>query len=495
MTIEQPSTSSPKNIARETFRGTFWGYLSFASGKLLNFVATLILARLLVPEQFGLVAYCTIAIQYLDILNTGGIDSALISRREKVEEAANSAFIANITLGIVSYVIAWLAAPSIALFFKSDEIILLIRTLAIVLPIAGLGLVPSAMIMRSLRFREKLIVGVSQSVSKGLISVVLALMGYGVWSLIWGQIIGEIVSTIVLWSLANWRPSWKFDRSSTIEVMTFGAHIILVEVAGQIRNNVDYLIVGRLLGASVLGAYTLAYRIPELAIRSFDRVIGGVSFPLLAQVQADKDFLKSTYLGYIRYISMFTFSIGVGIAIISRLFVETFLSSKWQATILPMALISIALAIISVGHIPGIFYKAIGRPDILNKLSIIKIPLIVAIIWYAAKWGIVGVGVGQIIFAIISVLLDNFVVSRIIKFNLIDTVKALVPAIVCSISMLFTTIPAMIFFSPSGLIGLLSITLLGFLTFLAVLSFVDRSLVLQAVQFLKKKISRGGGKS
>lgn len=475
-------------MTRETVRGAFWGYLSFASGKLLNFIATLILARLLVPEQFGLVAYCTIAIQYLDIMNTAGIESALIARRDKVEESANSAFICNIILGCVSYSVAWAAAPTIASFFKADEITLLIRALAVILPIGGLGLVPRAMIMRGLRFSTKLIPEVARSLSKGIISVVLAIMGYGVWSLIWGQIVGETIATIILWLLANWKPSWKFDKSATIEVVTFGAHIILVEIAGQIRNNIDYLIVGRVLGASLLGVYTLAYRIPELAIRSFDRVIGGVSFPLLVQAQSDKAFLKSTYLGYIRYTSLFTFSIGIGIAIISRLFVETFLPNKWQETILPMALISVALAIISVGHIPGIFYKAIGRPDILNKLSIIKIPLIFGIVWYATNWGIVGVAIGQIIFAIISVLLDSFVVSRIIKFKLVETTKALIPAVVCSLAMLLTTIPTMYFFTKPGLSGLLVITSLGGLTFLVTLSVFDRSLILQIVQYLRKKL-------
>ncbi len=488
----QLSSAPPKNIPRETIRGTLWGYLSFASGKLLNFIATLILARLLVPEQFGLVAYCTIAIQYLDIMNTAGIGSALIARRDKVEESANSAFIANIILGCVSYSVTWVTAPAIALFFKADEITPLIRALAVTLPIGGLGLVPSAMIMRGLRFSTKLIPEVARSLSKGIISVVLAMMGYGVWSLIWGQIAGEMMATIILWLLANWRPSWKFDKSATVEVVAFGAHIIMVEIAGQIRNNIDYLIVGRVLGASLLGVYTLAYRIPELAIRSFDRVIGGVSFPLLAQVQSDKAFLKSTYLGYIRYVSLFTFSIGVGIAIVSRLFVETFLSDKWEEVILPMAIISVALAIISVGHIPGIFYKAIGRPDILNKLSIAKLPLIVAIVWYAVNWGIVGVAIGQIVFAIFAVLIDNFVVSRIIKFSMVETARALFPSAICSLSMLFTTIPVMHFFALTGLSGLLTITLLGVLTFLSVLSIFDRPLILQMFQFLKKKLMPRG---
>lgn len=483
---------SQKRITKEALRGTFWNYLSFASGKLLSFVATIILARLLVPEQFGLVAYCTIAIQYLDILNTAGINSALIARKDKLEEAANSALIANLALGIISFGITWFAAPAIAAFFKADEVTQLVRLLAFVLPISGLGEVPRALIMRSLRFKTKLIPDLAGNLTKGLVSIILALLGYGPWSLIWGQIAGTVASVTILWRLANWRPSWKFESKTAMEVLVFGGHIVLVEIAGQIRNNVDYLIVGRVLGASLLGIYTLAYRIPELAIRSFDRVISHVSFPLLARIQSDITFLKSTYLGYIRYISLFTFSVGIGIAIISRSFVETFLSSKWNATILPMSLIAVALAIISVGHIPGIFYKAIGRPEILNRLSIIKIPLIVGIIWYSTRWGIVGVAVGQVVFAIISVLVDSYVVSRIIGFRVYETIMALLPAIFCSLSMVLTTTLIKVLFAPAGILGLIILLLTGVSTFIIILSIMDPGLIQQVRSRLLKNIVIAG---
>ncbi|MEW5829397.1 MAG: lipopolysaccharide biosynthesis protein [Chloroflexota bacterium] len=469
-------------------RGTFWTYLSFAAGKLLNFATTLILARLLVPEEFGVVAYCTIAIQYVDILNAAGIDSALISRRDKVEEAANSAFIANIILGVVSFGTVWVAAPGIAAFFKEPQVTGLLRLLALALPISGLGLVPGAMILRDLKFRTKLVPDVARSFSKGTISIALALSGYGAWSLIWGQLAGELTAAVLFWVLAGWRPTWKFDREATRDVATFGGHIILVEIAGQLRNNVDYIIVGRILGKGMLGIYALAYRIPELAIRSFDRVVGGVSFPLLAQVQSERETLKATYLGYIRYTSLFTFSIGAGIAIIASSFVHTFLSSEWQETAVPMALIAIALAIMSVGHIPGIFYKAIGRPDILNRLSMIKIPVIVAILWVATRWGIVGVAAGQIIFAVFAMIFDSIVVCHIIHFDLSETVKALVPATVCAGSMALVTTLAKVLFQLDGLSGFIVILLVGGLSFTVALRLVDRKLTDKVMLTLKRKL-------
>lgn len=485
--MTQPTPPKTVNVSKEVVQGTFWNYLSFASGKLMNFITTLILAYLLVPEEFGVVAYCTMAIQYVDTFNTAGIDSALIARRDKVEEAANSSFVANIMLGIVSFGVVWVAAPGIASFFKEPQVVELLRLLALALPISGLGIVPSAILSRDLKFRTKLIPDVARSFFKGLVSIVMALTGFGAWSLIWGQLAGTLIQTILVWILAGWHPNWKFDNEATRGVATFGGHIILVEIAGQLRNNVDYIIVGKILGSATLGIYNLAYRIPELAIRSFDRVVGGVSFPLLVKMQSERETLKTTYLGYVRYTALFTFSIGIGIAIVARLFVQIFLSDAWQETSLPMALIAIGLAILSVGHIPGIFYKAISRPDILNRVSMVKIPILVAIIWVATRWGIVGVAAGQIVFAILSIIFESVVVSRIIDFNLSEAIQPLIPATICTGAMALTTTVAKLLFKLDGVIGLIIVIVIGGGTFLGVLSLVDRTLVNKIVRTITRK--------
>jgi O-antigen/teichoic acid export membrane protein len=216
-------------------------------------------------------------------------------------------------------------------------------------------------------------------------------------------------------------------------------------------------------------------------------VVGGVSFPLLAQVQSERETLKTTYLGYIRYTALFTFSIGIGIAIIAQLFVQTFLSSEWQGTAQPMALISIAIAILSVGNIPGIFYKAIGRPDILNRVSMVKIPVLVGIIFIGVRWGIVGVAAGQIIFAILSIIFESVVVSRVIDFKLRETIQPLIPATICTVMMVLTTSAAKLLFKLDGALGLVAVIVIGGGTFLGMLSLFDRMLMNQIIHAVKRK--------
>src|SRR5215212_6757203 len=132
-----PDSKPASDLTQKTVKGVFWSYLSFLGGKGLNFITTIILARLLLPEQFGLIGYCLIVIQYVDILNSAGIDTALIARREKVQEAANAAFIANMIFGVVCFAITWLIAAPVSVFFKSPEIVPLFRALGLTLPLSG----------------------------------------------------------------------------------------------------------------------------------------------------------------------------------------------------------------------------------------------------------------------------------------------------------------------------------------------------------------------
>jgi len=479
MTLNNPNPSS--NLKQKTLRGIFWSYLSFIGGKGLTFLTTIILARLLLPEQFGLIGYCLIAIQYLDILNSAGIDSSLIARRENLEEAANAAFVANILLGAISFGLTWIIAPSIAAFFKTAEIVPVLRVLGLSLPISGLGLVPDALLHRQLRFRTILIPDMSRNFMKGLVSISLALFGMGVWSLVWGQIAGVFTGTVLAWVLAGWRPTWRFNSEATHAIASYGFHIVLIEIAGAFRNNVDYLLVGRMLGAAALGYYTMSFRIPELLIRSLNNVIGNVSLPMLAVTQSDHGKLRSFYFGYLRYLTIFVAPIAIGLAMTAPIFIPLFLSETWQSAVIPTTFISLALGIGALGYVPGVLYKAVSRPEILNRLALIKIPIAVFILWFSTRWGINGVAAGQIAISIISVSLDSLIANYIMRYRIRDLLKAVVPAIFAALIMAISLfIVDLLPFS--GFLELILKTLIGALVYFGVLWLVARETVSKGIR-------------
>jgi lipopolysaccharide exporter len=488
MTVPEQNTTA--GLAQKTVHGFLWAYMSFLGGKGLSFLTTVILARVLLPADFGLVGYCFVVIQYVDILNSAGIDTALISRREKIEQASNAAFVANILFGVGCFILTWVMAPLVAVFFKAPEIVPIFRVLALSVPLTGLGMVPDTLLKREMKFKTLLISDMSRNFMKGAVSVVLALLGYGVWSLVWGQLIGVLTGTILSWILAHWHPTWRFDREATHSIVFFSTHIIMLETAGAFRNNVDYLLVGRILGAASLGYYTMSYRIPELLIRSLNNVLGNVSLASLAITQTDPQRMRKFYFGYIRFIAMFTFPVSMGLAFTAPIFIPLFLSEKWSPAILPTALVSIALCITGLGYVPGVLYKAIGRPDILNKLAIIKMPIAVIILWYGTRWGIVGVAAGQIVIALIAVSMDILVANSVMKYPFSDVVRAVSPSLISTFAMsvvLFLVLQAA---PQTGLVQLVLMVALGALAYFVAFWAISRETLLQGVDMVRSLFAR-----
>lgn len=486
--MTEPRSSS--DLAQQTIDGVLWSYLSFFGGKVLTFLSTIILARLLLPEQFGLVGYCLIAIQYLDIMNSAGINTSLIAQRENVEQAANAAFVGNILLGIASFGLTWAIAPAIADFFKAPEIVPVFRLLSLSLPISGLGMVPDTLLQRHLRFRTRLIPEIGKTFTKGSVSIILAWLGMGVWSLVWGQLTSILAGTVLAWILAGWRPTWRFNTKTTLEVAIYGSNIVVLELVGAFRNNVDYLLVGRILGAAALGYYTMSYRIPEMLIRSLNIVVGRVSLPVMAIAQMDRDQMRSFYFSYLRHISMIVFPISVGLSITAPIFVPLFLSPKWNPAVTPTMLISLALGIAAMSYIPGVFYKAIGKPEMLLRLNFIKVPLTVFFLWYSTRWGISGVAAGQIATCLISVSIDMLTINHIMRYSTKDLFRALAPTFFSALVMgiaLWIVLRLTLF---SGLFEFILVVLTGILIYITMLWWVGREMIQAGIDLFRRKFMK-----
>lgn len=472
------------DLSRAAVHGSLWTYLAFICGKLLSFATTVILARLLLPEQFGLVGYCLIALQYLSLLNLFGMDVALISRRDKLQEAANAALMVNIATGAVLLAAGWAGAPLIADFFDAPQVVPLFRALAVSLPLSALGAVPDALLQRELRFRARLVPEFGRSFVKGGVSVLLAWRGFGPWSLVVGQIAGEGAATAGAWILARWRPSFAFERRVTREMTVFGLHIVAISLLGALFSNIDQLFVGRILGAQALGYYAIAYRVPELVLASTNNVVARVAHPLFSRLQSSAGQLRNTFVSYLRYMSLIIFPAGVGLAIISAPFILIFYSAPWAPSIRPMQLISIALAVSSVGFIPGVLYKANNRPEILTKLALLKLLPDMAVLWYGTRWGINGVAAAQIATAFINITLDVLVVRRVLGLRLGAILRALAPATACSAAMGLAGFLLAARWASMGPVGLVLLILLGVTVYGASLLLVSRESVAEAAKVL-----------
>jgi PST family polysaccharide transporter len=256
----------------------------------------------------------------------------------------------------------------------------------------ALGQVQSAVLRRDLDFRRGTIVDVSRALVRAGVAIPMALSGFGAWALVWGVIGGELTSSILAWRLTRFRPSLILDREALRPLLGFGLTVLATRLVAEVSANSDYLIVGRRLGPTELGYYSVAWRLPELVIDSVLWVFSAVAFPVYSQArERGPETFKLAMLQALRYVTLFSFPVGVGLAIVSRDAVLVLFSEQWMPAAPIMAVVALTMAIVSVGYASGDLYPAMGRPGLVLKLDLALAVPIVAGLWLAAPHGITAV--------------------------------------------------------------------------------------------------------
>ncbi len=425
-----------KNLARQTVSNALWNYGTFALGKGVIFLNTIILARILDPRDFGLLALGLIVVAYLEVINDFGISAAVIYKQDNPEYTANVAFWFNMLTGTLLTILGFLIAPLAANFFNEESVTLILRVLSLSFVISSVSSIHEARLKKELKFKRRVLPEFSKSVAKGLVSIPLALAGFGVWSLVWGQIASMVVGSIMYWRAFPWMPRLEIDGRTTRALLNYGSQMILIGVLGQVHKNVDYLLVGKRLNSEQLGFYTLAFRLPELIIVNMVTVVGQVAFPTYAKLQNDIPTLRDGFLTTLRFVSLFTMPIGFGIFVIAPELVTVFYTDRWEPVIRVMQVLSLYAVVYSLSYNSGDIYKAIGRPGILNKLAVVKLLVTVPILYVAASYNIYYVALGQLFTTIILTILRLAIVSHIIQTDFRAIWASIRPATTC-VSVMF----------------------------------------------------------
>lgn len=373
----------PPSLAHSALRGTAWTGASELSGKLLFFVSTLLLARLLDQADFGVAAYAITVITLFSSIPALGLGPALIYHDDS-DAVLSTGFWLGLIAACACFGLLWAAAPWSALIFDDPRAVGVTRALALVFPIEALRNVHATLLRKQLAFQRRFVPELLQSIVKGGVAIGLALAGFGYWSLIWGTVSAAAVSVPAYWIAARWRPRLVFDGPTARKLIPFGSHIVGVDLLGALVRNLDYILVGRLLGAATLGVYVLAFRIPDLLIRNLSRMFGQVLLPLYARVKGDPAAVREAFLATTSYVFAFTAPVALGLSLVAEPLVDTAFGDKWAAVVPVIPPICLYALCVSISFNMGDLYKALGRPDVLMRLSLLRAALIVPALGYAA---------------------------------------------------------------------------------------------------------------
>ncbi len=480
------------NLAATTLNGTLWSYASFFCGKLLVFISTIILARLLTQDDFGVMSYALVVMSFLDILSDFGIGQAVIYYKED-ENTPDTAFWLGLLISTAMLAVTWIAAPLAGQFFNDERAVMATRALALTFPVNAFGNVHNMLLRKRFNFGRKFIPEFVKALFKGGFSIILALLGLGFWSLVAGQILGSVAAAIAFWWVTPWQPSFHFVKQSARKLLKYGSSLVAVDVFSIIYSNVDYLLIGRFMGSAALGVYTVAFRIPDLVINQMCNVISQVVFPVFVTMQDKAEKLQDGFLTSIRYIALITVPLGFGLALVAEPAVLVLFTEKWIAAVPVLRAISIYAMLLSLGYSAGIVYKAQGRPNVLTVVEFTRALITVpTLAWVVTSLGTIqAVGWTQAAIALAAMLLDLGVAGWMLKLPMHTILAALAPAILSGLAMSAAVWGALFVLQPaSPLIELIGSVLCGAAVYGVILWLFQRRLLVQASKTVRLALAR-----
>jgi PST family polysaccharide transporter len=478
------STPARGGLSGGAARGAAWNALTFGVSKGLLLMTTIVLARVLEPADFGLLALALVVVLYLDVLGDLGVGPAVIYRRETSEAGAGRTAATAVVLagstGVLLTVLAVLCAPLVARVFDEPRLTGVVQVIAVSFLLRMLGVVHKSKLAKELQFARSAVPEITGALVKGGVSVGLAVAGAGVYSLAWGQVAGAAVTTCLYWAVSLWRFRPIFDRDVARDLLRFGVPVTLLGGLTAVTATLDQLIIGRQLDAESLGQYAIAYRLPELFVLHFCLLVSGALFPSYAKASDDPERLRRGYRSALRLVSIVTMPVGVGLALTAPDLIPVAFGPQWEPAVPVMQLLALGATLRSLTFNVGDVYKAIGRVGVLNRLAVLYLGLAAPTLWLLASRGIVAVAAGLLALSAVFTVIRFAVASRMMRVPGRAILAELLPAVAATAVMALAVagVSALLQDLTSGA-RLPLLVVAGAITYAAAVAAVSRSTVRQ----------------
>ena len=423
-------------LDRSLVTGIAWTGAVKWSGQILSWLATLVVARILVPADFGLVGMATVYLGLIQVINQFGLGAAILQKRdlEQQEIARLGGFSALLAVCLLGA--SLLAAGPVAEFFNEPTVGPVIRVLSITFLTGAFEVVPRTLLTRDLEFRRLAVVDACSAVTATLTTVGLALVGVGYWALVIGTVVGRLTSTAaVLW----FRPhpvAWPWEFQRLRGALSFGAHVVFANVAFYAFRNADLAIVGRVLGKMALGIYDLGITIASTPIDRLNELTSRVAPAVFAAVQHDSSLLRRYFLGLTEGTALISFPAAAGLALVANDFVLLAVGPKWEGAIVPLRILALAAAFRSIGPLLALVLIYSGHPARNTQYTLLAAVVLPPLFFVASRWGVAGVAaVWLIAQPVVSIATAYRHAFRVMDLSWTAYLRALWPAISAAAAM------------------------------------------------------------
>jgi teichuronic acid exporter len=424
------------SLRQKAIKGVAWSLFDKFINQVGNFLLLVYLSRILSPSDFGLIAMLAIFLAIAQSLVDSGFSQALIQKSIKVtEDDLSTVFYVNLLISTLLYLLLYVSAPSIALFYLQPELVDLSRVLFFVVIINSISLVPRSKLLIKIDFKTQGLINSVSMIVSAIVTIYMVHKGFGYWSLVGMNLSKAFVNTALLISFSRWYPKWLFSIESLKTLFSFGSNLLIAGVLATTVQNLYSILIGRYFNATQVGYFQQGFNYTNMLSGTITSVIQGVTYPIMTSIQKDEKRLIDVYSKVMGVVTLITFPIFVGFAAVSKEFVLIFLGEKWSPIIPIVIVLSFARLITPISSLNLNILNARGRSDLFLKTDLSKLPMTILALFIAIPYGIFGIAIAQLVTTFISFFINAYYPGKLFGFGVKEQLKQIYPIALASMIM------------------------------------------------------------
>ena len=480
------------SLKQKAFTGLIWSVIQNSGTQIFSLIIFLLLARLLTPETFGLIALANVFLAFMRIFLDQGFAKALIQREHLEPEHKDAAFWSQVGFGILLTAITFSTAGLVAGVFNQPKLIPILQYLSLIFIINSLSRVHDALLSRKFVFKVIALRSLLATTISGIIGVTMAMKGYGVWSLVTLNIAAELVCLIVIWGTVDWRPKLRFSFKHFQDLYSFGMYLLAFKFIKFFDKRADNLLIGYFLGEVALGYYAIAYRILEVMTQLLVKTVDKVALPTFSRLQTEPERFRSLFYKTTQFTSLIAFPTYLGVVVFAPELIVTLFGKQWIPAIEPMQILALEGILLAISLFHKSVFISMGKPSWTVKVSLINATANLIACLIAVRWGIVAVALAYVISSYLVFPVSQWAVNRLIKIELMTYLRQFATPLVSSTIMVGAIVIVKHWLSDVIDPKLLLIigTAIGALVYALCVRILEPQLLAKAVEFVKSALGK-----
>ncbi|WP_029036024.1 lipopolysaccharide biosynthesis protein [Salinimicrobium xinjiangense] len=417
------------SLRKQATSGLVWTFAQQFGNQIIGFIVSLILARILLPEEFGLVGMIAIFMAIGKTLMDAGLGQSLVRGEDMDQEDFSTVFFFNVIASCFIYLLIYFAAPFIAKFYEREILTGMIRVLCLTFIFSAFSAVQNARLTKEMNFKIQALISLPATIIGGLVGITMAYMDYGVWSLVWSTVVGVIVSTIQLWIFSGWTPDFIFNINKFKRHFNYGYKLTFSELLNTTFNNIYIVVIGKYFSAGQVGFYTRAQTMKQLPVVNISNALNKVTFPLFAKMQNDNIRLKRVYKQLMQMVVFIITPTLVFLGVLAEPLFRFLFTAKWLPAVPYFQILCITGILYPIHAYNLNILKVKGRSDLFLKLEVMKKLIIVVAIIIAIQYGIIALLWAQVCTSLISLVINTHYTGKFLDYSALEQLKDILPAI------------------------------------------------------------------